>query len=104
MATPEQYGIDAETWEKILQLCAQYHVRRFALFGSIIHDDFTPESDIDVLVEFEPGKTPGLAFFKFAEQLSGLLHRRVDLNTPNSLSKYFRSEVLSESQELYVAA
>lgn len=104
MATPEQYGIDAETWEKILQLCAQYHVRRFALFGSIIHDDFTPESDIDVLVEFEPGKTPGYGFIRLQLELEKLLGRRVDLNTPNMLSKYFKQEVLDEAEELYVAA
>lgn len=104
MATPEQYGIDAEAWAKILDLCRQYHVRRFALFGSIIHDDFGPESDIDVLVEFEPGKTPGLGFFGLELELSELLGRKVDLNTPNSLGRWIRGPVLAEAKDLYVAA
>ena len=57
---------------------------------------------MDVLVEFEPGKTPGYAFFSMEEELSAILGRRVDLNTPNSLSKYFRDEVLADAVELYV--
>jgi uncharacterized protein len=75
-----------------------------AAFGSVLRDDFTPSSDVDVLVEFEPGKTPGFAFFSMEEELSRILGRRVDLNTPNSLSKYFRDEVLAEAEELYVQA
>ena len=59
---------------------------------------------MDVLVEFEPGKTPGFAFFSMEEELSRILGRRVDLNTPHSLSKYFRDEVLAEAEELYVQA
>lgn len=57
-----------------------------------------------MLVEFAPGKTPGFAFVGMQEELSALLGRRVDLNTPNSLSKYFRDEVLAEAEEWYVAA
>ena len=88
--------------ERIDDLCRRYHVRRLAFFGSVLRDDFTPHSDVDVLVEFEPGKTPGYAFFSMEEELSAILGRRVDLNTPNSLSKYFRDEVLAEAEELYV--
>ena len=90
--------------ERIADFCRRHHVRRLALFGSVLRDDFTPSSDVDVLVEFEPGKTPGFAFVTVQEELSGLLGRRVDLRTPNELSKYFREEVLAEAEELYVEA
>ena len=90
--------------DRIDEFCGRHHIRRLAFFGSVLRDDFTPNSDIDVLVEFEPGKTPGFAFFSMEEELSGILGRRVDLNTPNSLSKYFREEVLAEAEELYVQA
>jgi hypothetical protein len=90
--------------ERIEEFCRRHYIRRLALFGSVVRDDFTPESDVDVLVEFEPGKTPGYAFFSMEEELSTMLGRRVDLNTPNSLSKYFRDEVLAEAEELYVQA
>ncbi len=74
------------------------------LFGSILRDDFSPQSDIDVLVEFEPGKTPGFGFVAIQEELSNLFGRSADLQTPASLSKYFRDEVLHEAEALYVAA
>jgi len=90
--------------ERIDEFCRRHHIRRLAFFGSVLRDDFTPSSDVDVLVEFEPGKTPGFAFFSMEEELSRILGRRVDLNTPNSLSKYFRDEVLAEAEELYVQA
>ena len=95
--------IDVPT-ERIAEFCRRHHIRRLAFFGSVLRDDFRPESDVDVLVEFEPGKTPGFAFFSMEEELSGILGRRVDLNTPNSLSKYFKDEVLAEAEEVYVAA
>ena len=75
-----------------------------ALFGSVIRNDFTPESDVDVLVEFEPGRTPGLAFFAMQRELTELLGRQVDLNTAQWLSPYFRQEVLEEAEEIYVSA
>ncbi len=90
--------------ERIEDFCRRHRVRRLALFGSVLRDDFTPNSDVDVLVEFEPGKTPGWRFFSMEEELSAILGRRVDLNTPNSLSKYFRDEVLAEAEEVYVQA
>jgi len=70
----------------------------------VLRDDFTPQSDVDVLVEFEPGQEPGFAFFRMQDELSTLLGRRADLRTPNELSKYFRAEVLAEAEEAYVAA
>jgi uncharacterized protein len=77
---------------------------RLALFGSVLREDFTPDSDIDVLVEFQAGETPGYAFFSMEEELSSILGRRVDLNTPRSPSKYLRDEVLAEAEEVYVEA
>ncbi len=89
---------------EIEAFCRKHHIRRFALFGSVLRDDFTDESDIDVLVEFETGHVPGLAFFTMQDELAELLGREVDLNTPGFLSPYFRDEVLSEAEEYYVAA
>ena len=88
----------------IADFCRRHCIWRLALFGSVLRDDFTPQSDVDVLVEFEAGKTPGFAFFSMQEELSRILERRVDLNTANDLSKYFRDEVLAEAEEMYVAA
>jgi predicted nucleotidyltransferase len=88
----------------IAEFCRRHHVRRLALFGSILRDDFGPESDIDILVEFEPGKTPGFAFFGMQDELSEKLGRPVDLNTPQCLSKYFRDQVVAESRTLHVQA
>ena len=84
--------------------CRRHHIRKLAFFGSVLRDDFTPESDVDVLVEFEPGHTPGLAFFAMQRELSGILGRKVDMNTAQSLSPYFRQEVLDGAEVLYVAA
>jgi len=90
--------------EKIADFCRKHGIRKIAFFGSVLRDDFMPESDVDVLVEFEPGHTPGLAFFTMQRELSEILGRRVDLNTAGDLSPYFRDEVLSEAQVLYDAA
>ena len=90
--------------ERVAAFCRQNGVRRLAVFGSAVRDDFRPESDVDVLVEFEPGRTPGLKFFWMQEELSRLFGRTVDLHTPASLSRYFRSQVLSEAEDQYVAA
>ena len=97
------HGIDISQ-ERITEFCRRHHVRKLSLFGSILRDDFGPESDIDVLVEFEPGRVPGLAFFSMQEELSAVLGGTVDLHTPGFLSKYFRDEVLAEAKALYDAA
>ena len=89
---------------EIEAFCRRNHIRRLALFGSVLRDDFTPDSDVDVLVEFEPGKTPGFAFFGLQDELSELLGRQVDLNTPDCLSKYFRDQVLDAAETVYDAA
>ena len=90
--------------ERIEVFCHANGIRRLAFFGSILHDDFRPESDVDVLVEFQPGVRVGLAFIRMQDELSNILGHTVDLNTPGSLSKYFRDEVLHEAEALYVAA
>jgi uncharacterized protein len=90
--------------ERIVEFCRRHHIRRLAFFGSVLRDDFAPGSDVDVLVEFEPGKTPGLAFFGMQDELSEILGRRVDLNTPADLSPYFRDRVLQQAEPVYGAA
>lgn len=89
---------------KLRSLCRDYRVRRLALFGSATRSDFTPESDIDVLVEFEPGARTGLRLFELEASLTDLLGRSVDLSTPGFLGASFRSRVLQEARDLYVAA
>ena len=84
--------------------CQRHHIRKLALFGSVLDDRFGPDSDVDVLVEFEPGNVPGLAFFTMQDELAALFARPVDLHTPRSLSRYFRDQVLAEAQVQYVAA
>jgi len=80
------------------------HIQKLSFFGSFLRDDFESSSDIDVLVEFEVGHTPGLAFFAMQEELSEIIGHTVDLNTPQFLSRYFRDKVIDEAQVLYVAA
>jgi predicted nucleotidyltransferase len=89
--------------QAVAAFCRRHHVRRLALFGSVLRDDFTPESDVDVLVEFEPGCVPGLRFFSMEVELSTILGRKVDLHTPGFLSRYFRDKVLEEAETQYVA-
>jgi predicted nucleotidyltransferase len=89
--------------DKIAAFCRRHHIRRLALFGSALREEFRPDSDVDVLVEFESGHTPGLAFFGMEQELTELLGRKVDLNTPQFLSPYFRDTVLAEAETQYVA-
>ncbi len=89
---------------KVAEFCRVNRIQRLSLFGSVLRDDFGPESDIDVLVEFQLGHTPGLAFFRMQDELTDLLGRKVDLNTPGFLSRYFRAEVLAEAEVVYAAA
>jgi len=90
----------------IAAFCRRHHIRKLALFGSELHGDACRDSDVDVLVEFEPGHVPGLIRLAGMElELSTLLGgRKVDLNTPLCLSRFFRDEVLAEAKPLYVAA
>lgn len=96
--------IDKLPRDEIRTFCRKHRIRRLAVFGSALRGDFTPQSDIDVLVEFEPGQTPGFGFIRIQDELSQMFGRNVDLNTPECLSKYFRHEVLAEARDVYVAA
>jgi predicted nucleotidyltransferase len=89
--------------EKIPEFCRKHHIRKLALFGSVLREDFRPESDVDVLVEFEPGHVPGLAFFSMEEELSEILGHKVELHTPQFLSRYFRDRVMADAEIQYVA-
>ncbi len=88
----------------LADFCRRHHIRRLALFGSVLRDDFGPNSDVDILVEFEPGHVPGFALVNLEDELSVLVGRKVDLHTPASLSKYFRDRVVREAQDQYVRA
>ena len=90
--------------EEIAAFCRRNRIRRLAFFGSVLRDDFRPDSDVDVLVEFEPGARVGLRFFRMEQELSQILGRKVDLNTPGFLSRHFRDEVLDQAEVLYDAA
>lgn len=85
----------------LAEFCRRHHIRRLALFGSVLREDFGPESDIDVLVEFEPGHGPGWALVDMQAELSQLLGQPVDLNTLGFLSRHFRQQVLDSAQILY---
>ena len=92
--------------ERIADFCRRHRIRRLALFGSVLRDDFGPESDVDVLVEFEPNAKVGLfKLYDLEQELSEILGgRKVEINTPRSLSKYFRDTAVAEAETLYVQA
>jgi len=90
--------------EAVAELCRRNHIRRLSLFGSVLRDDFGPESDVDVLVEFEPGHRIGLIKMAGIEiEFSRLFGRKVDLRTPQDLSRYFRDDVVSSAEVQYAA-
>lgn len=91
--------------EIVQRFCEEHHIQKLALFGSVLREDFTSESDVDVLIEFKPGHCVGLITFAGMEnELSDILGRKVDLKTPGFLSPYFRDEVLSVAETIYVVA
>ena len=90
--------------EQLSDFCRRHRIRKLALFGSVLRDDFMPDSDVDVLVEFEPGSVVGLRFFKIEAELSEIFGFKVDLNTPGFLSKYFRDNAVAEAKVMYDAA
>ena len=92
------------TPEQIEAFCRKHHIRWLAVFGSVLRDDFGPESDVDVLVEFEPGRRLGLEFVSIADELEEIVGRRVDFLTPNMLSRWIRPQVMREARLLYDAA
>jgi len=90
---------------QLVEFCRRNHIRRLALFGSVLREDFGPHSDIDVLVEFEPGHVPGLRFIRLQDELSVLFGgRRVDLVTPKFLNHRIRDVVLRSAEVQYAAA
>lgn len=97
----EIQGVDIPT-EELAQFCQRNHVRKLSLFGSILTERFRPDSDVDVLVEFDPEHVPG--FFGLARiesELSEFFRRKVDLRTPNELSRYFRDAVIGSAAVQY---
>jgi uncharacterized protein len=91
--------------DRVSDFCRKHHIRRLAFFGSVLRDDFRPDSDIDVLVEFEPEHIPGFIRLAGMEgELSALLGgRKVDMRTPQDLSRYFRQAVMSSAEVQYAA-
>ena len=91
--------------DRIAEFCRRNRIRRLALYGSVLRDDFTPESDVDVLVEFEPGARVGLAFFGMEDELSDILGRRVDMSTfegvEGSRNWLLRAEILDTAEVVY---
>jgi len=89
------------TKEQIRAFCRKHHIRSLAFFGSVVRDDFTPQSDVDVLVEFEPDHIPGFKFFMIQAELSNLIGRPVDLQTASFLSPEVLQSALSEAVKVY---
>jgi len=89
--------------DRIAEFCRRHHVRRLALFGSVLRDDFGPGSDIDVLVEFEPDTFVGFRIVEMEDELSQSLGRKVDLVTVRALNHRIRERVLEEAQTQYAA-
>jgi predicted nucleotidyltransferase len=88
--------------EALRKFCIQNHIKKLSFFGSVLTDQFTDESDVDILVEFEEDQTPGLLGFAGMEiELTEIVGRKVDLRTPEELSKYFRDDVVKEAQVRY---
>lgn len=91
--------------EAVAEFCRRHHIRRLALFGSILRDDFTGDSDIDMLAEFAPQCVPGLLRMAGLEiEMTAIVGRKVDLRTPAELSRHFRKQVLAEARTQYVEA
>ena len=88
--------------KQIAEFCHRHRARKLSLFGSVLRDDFRPDSDVDVLIEFEPDASVGFLHLAAMEhELSSILKRRVDLRTPPELSRYFREEVLQSAEVQY---
>ncbi len=98
------FQVSEETREKLEKVCQAYHVRRLSIFGSTLHGDARPDSDLDILVELVQGQPMGLFTFAGLEmELSEILGRKVDLRTAEDLSRYFRDQVVKEAEPLYAA-
>lgn len=90
--------------EAIVAFCRRHHIRKLAVFGSVLRDDFRPESDVDVLLEFEPEHVPGLLrLMSMQLEFSDLIGREADFRTPRDLGAHFRERVVHEAEVLYAA-
>jgi uncharacterized protein len=90
--------------DAIAAFCQRWFITELALFGSVLRDDFGPESDVDVLVEFESGHVPGLAFIRLEDELSSLFGgRRVDVVQRQYLNRWLRKRILADAQVIYAA-
>jgi len=91
--------------DKIHLFCQKHHIRKLSLFGSILRDDFEPDSDVDVLAEFESGHGPSFfLLFDMEDELSAIFGgRKVDIRTPENLSRYFRQRVMATAAVQYAA-
>jgi len=97
----QRVRIDAEA---LAAFCRHNHIRRLSLFGSVLGDRFGPQSDVDMLVEFEPGvRVSLLDMARMEMELTKLVGRKVDLRTPKELSRYFREQVLASAVVQYAA-
>jgi len=96
-------GFRRPSTETIAEFCEHHHIRKLALFGSVLREDFRPDSDVDVLVVFEPKYVPGFfRLFDLEEELSAIFGgRKVDLRTPEDLSRYFRHQVEAGAEIQY---
>ncbi len=91
--------------QRLEEFCRKHKLRRLAFFGSVLREDFRPDSDVNVLVEFKPGHTPGFfKLFDMEDELSELLGRKTDLKTREDLSPYFRDEVVRTAEPFHDAA
>ncbi len=88
--------------DQIAEFCRRHHIRRLSLFGSVLRDDFRPDSDVDVLVEWEPGHTPGWDIVTIAEEFGELFGgRKVDMINPKFLNRHLRDRVLNSAERIY---
>jgi predicted nucleotidyltransferase len=87
---------------EIAHFCRKNHIRQLSVFGSALKEDFGNDSDVDILVEFHEDHVPGFAFFDMELELSQIIGRKVDLNTPNFLSRYFRDSIIKTAEVQYV--
>ena len=95
----------AVPYQQLYSFCERHHIRTLSLFGSVLRADFRPESDVDVLIEFEPDHVPGFfGLVAMQDELSELFGRTVDLNTPHALSPHFRQKVLQTAWKIYERA
>lgn len=89
--------------DRLADFCRRHHIRKLSVFGSVVRDDFGPDSDIDVLYQFEPDHIPGWDIVTIEEELSVLLGREVDFVSEKYLNRWIRDRVLAEAEVLYAA-